>query len=607
MKRFHSDEGRIHVLGDLNPPSESTLMNRRKGYLKEPRAAKKPGKPNRKMEVKKSMMKFLDDRNDEDLLLKETLIPKRKEFKLSARKRSSRKSGEGISNGNIRSVPTKSSSTSTGGKKSKGLSAGDHGAPANAGKVSSGNDDFRPKSGSGKNHRSSNGRRQAPPRRGSNADRTPNASTAGMGSFVEFWSGDFSDDSDDSEISLSPPTSPNSSFRRRIPSRNLRLRRANSEFSSVRPRTSTASERRKLSRQPPRRTKSDSFETRNSDRRQRRINLRNGGISDGDDSSIGSGRSALSTKSMRSRGSASACLDGGPLNALLNADHASRNVKRCSSGKSLASTSSGKAEEKFLKKRRSRQDKIMNDAINDKLRVETEQENHSANGSLDGVGEINPDDDQPMIKKENAISRIKKGISKTGKISKRAAKGTVNTVKDPKRAVKKVAGITTTIVKETGKLVLDPTLAAKTAVNLGKEGIVGTMKITKNVGVGATKLSLDLTKTVAETGLHATSLVVGATLDGAGKVVHGATGLIFRGDRDDTPDDYVEYDAKDLSSRQIGSKSLVDRINRVVEEESPSSEARNARMYRARSASASVLAPAGKMSNAGGSKQNWDF
>jgi hypothetical protein len=300
-------------------------------------------------------------------------------------------------------------------------------------------------------------------------------------------------------------------------------------------------------------------------------------------------------------------LDAGPLNAFLNSDEFGRSSKGISSGASVVSAPAEEMnDEEFLKKRRAKQDAILADAMRGRSSVTAEKADANpgvSNGFGNGsVHDMDPDDDQPMMKnkKKNVLSKLKKGLSKTAKTTKSAAKGSVNAVKDPKRAAKKVGGFANSGFKETVNMVLDPTLAAKRAVNLSRDGIVGTMNVTKTLGVGVTKGTFGLTKTVARTGLNTTTMMVGATLDGAGKVVNGATGLIFKGQNDDNEEDYVEYHAKDLLSRRKASMSLIDRVSGVVQPSSSHSKEEKPGNAMRQHAASSLIVP-------GTSKASYDF
>lgn len=284
---------------------------------------------------------------------------------------------------------------------------------------------------------------------------------------------------------------------------------------------------------------------------------------DDDNRSVSSSRSSFTTISARP--GTSLGLDAGPLNAFLHAERRPSMHNGGSSALAGPGMSPSPQDEKFLQLRKQKQDEILNEALKDRVKAKKssesmEDENGLQDGSYGGIPD-DADDDQPMVKSKNsALAMLRKGLSKTGQVTKSTAKGTVNVVRDPKRAAKKVGGFAKDVGKETGKMLMDPKLAAKTAVSLGKDVTVGTYKVTKGVGKGVAKGGIGLTKTVAMTGVNATTMVVGTALDGAGKVMNGATGLIFKSGQGDRDDDYAEYKASELESRRKAGSSLLDRI-----------------------------------------------
>jgi hypothetical protein len=330
---------------------------------------------------------------------------------------------------------------------------------------------------------------------------------------------------------------------------------------------------------------------------------------DDDNRSVSSSRSSFTTISARP--GTSLGLDAGPLNAFL---HAAERRPSMHSGSCAASVGPGIApspqDEKFLKLRKERQDEILNQAQKDRVKAQIsssqsmEEGSGAQNGSRDGIPD-DADDDQPMVKgKNSALAMLRKGLSKTGQVTKSTAKGTVNVVMDPKKAAKKVGGFAKDVGKETGKMLMDPKLAAKTAVSLGKDVTVGTYKVTKGVGKGVAKGGIGLTKTVAMTGVNATTMVVGTALDGAGKVMNGATGLIFNNKQGDRDDDYAEYKASELESRRKEGTSLLDRITNPMAA-SGSSEFSNTESSSRNTRIKNHGLPALLVSN--GKKDSWDF
>jgi len=285
---------------------------------------------------------------------------------------------------------------------------------------------------------------------------------------------------------------------------------------------------------------------------------------DGDDLSVG-GRSTQTTRSTRSGRSIG--LDAGPLNAFLNT-----NERRMSGfsgdGGSICSAST---DPKFLERRKERQDAILDLAKGRSLSLKAEEEEMKQRMASDDDIESDNDNDSlhEHSKRGSALSRLKRGLSKTRKVTK----DTVNVVKDPKLAAKKVGGAAKVIGKETVKMALDPTLAAKRTVNLGKHGITNTFQVTKNVGTGVAKGGLGLTKTVAKTGVNATTLVVGTAVSGAANVVHDVTGLIFKNGGGEDGEEYQSYDASKLASRRKESFTLLDRVTTTVRDESPDNDA----------------------------------
>lgn len=282
-----------------------------------------------------------------------------------------------------------------------------------------------------------------------------------------------------------------------------------------------------------------------------------------DEQSVGSTRSTISNRS-RSLG-----LDAGPLNAFLNAGPHQRRPSLSSQSVGPGLPLSGPASEAFISTRRSRQDEILKQALQDQSNASRRNSADTEELSSELMEQIpdGDDDDQPKVKgkKKSAFARLKDGITKTGKMTKSTAKGTVNVVRDPKRAVKKVGGFAKDVGKGTVQMALDPKLAAKTAANLGKDITKGTYKVTKGVGKGVAKGSLGVTKAVAKTGVNATTMVVGTALDGAGHLVNGATGLIFKNGLRVDEEDHEAYNAAELKSRRVDNVSLLQRINNVYD------------------------------------------
>lgn len=552
----------------------------------------------RKNDVKSSLMKFLDDSKDDDLLMMAHESPKKINTKLSASEHK----------------PKAHSSTGS--------------LPQSSEHVLHHRSEKKVSRNKSSSKSSDHSKRTRSPRHVSSDHSVQSSSKSSRNTKSRQDELEKNDDSDgsfgaDDDVSLSPPSSPAATGRRR-------LSRTPSHRSSRRAVDRTKSEPlhkgdRKKSRMNRRLSEGGSSRRNRSgdsasvsggppslgaqlgalDRKLSRRHSFKAGMNS-DDRSVGSNRSAFSTMSTRSR-SRNIGLDAGPLNAFLNTEGFDRSAR--SEGAANAPAEEGQDDE-FLKKLKSRQDEILADAIRVQYEADpdkTDDDKNHFNGECGGnMHDIDPDDDQPMVKnKKGALSMFKRGLSKTAKTTKSAAKGSVNAVKDPKRAAKKVGGFAKDVGKETLKMALDPTLAAKNTVKLGKDGIKGTLKVTKTVGKGVAKGSLGVTKTVVMTGLDTTTYVVGKSIDGAGKVVHGATGLIYKRDKDDDGDGYEDYNAKGLQSRTT--MSLMDRISNVVQPgEKPTTEEPTLKSSASlrKSSASSLLVPMGTGNSQGAS---WDF
>lgn len=342
---------------------------------------------------------------------------------------------------------------------------------------------------------------------------------------------------------------------------------------------------------------------------------------DDEERSVASTRSTRSTMSTMSTRSRSLGLDAGPLNAFLNADpqQRRRNGSSHSVGPGLPPT--GPPSDSFMRRRKSRQDEILQQAQQERWRARKEEARrrrrtlHGAGDDSDYVDEDSSafmegiakgeDNDQPKVKgkpKKGALARLKEGITKTGKVTKSTAKGTVNVVRDPKRAAKKVGGFAKDVGKGTVQMALDPKLAAKTAANLGKDITKGTYKVTKGVGKGVAKGSLGVTKAVAKTGVNATTMVVGTALDGAGHLVHGATS-IFKHGNSANEEDHSTYNASELQSRRR-SLSLLERVNSVYDGSSkPAAKPESSEFKTSLPRASGVVAPTLMINK----DQGWDF
>ena len=276
-----------------------------------------------------------------------------------------------------------------------------------------------------------------------------------------------------------------------------------------------------------------------------------GGRSDDDDGSVASARS---TGTARSRGRYSG-LEGGAFNAILGDENMARNASRGRgfSGGSVASTP---ADDKFLQDRKERLDLIMGVAMKEKEQYQARAAQEEQQVMVgDGSDYSSDEDGLKFGKKKGVMGNLRRAVRKSAKLTRSGAKGTVNVVKDPKRAAKNVGGFAKNVGKETTKMVLDPTLAAKRTA----KGMKKTAQLTTKVTGSMAKGSYGMTKSIAKNGIKGTTNFVGTTLDGAGKVVHGATGLIFKKDGEEGGIVYAAYDPSALQHRQRRN-TLIDRF-----------------------------------------------
>lgn len=537
----------------------SSPATRSKSYLANlPTSAKRNEKDSRKTDVKDSLMKFLDDCGDEDLIINAAHSPAKKSMSLSRSEHgpshlsrtnnSTTEKRRGTKKDRLDSL---SSSSEHGARKVSSLGRSEHGTPSTQkASLSSMN---CPKMDMQKELNNSS------------SDESFVAGNGGGGGDLPLA---------DSESRKRRPASAHSSSRRSS-SRGDRSDRSKSKSrlerskSAREPHVSRSDRSKSIS---ARRTKSDTAKGgglslgqhfAGGERQRRRASSRMG--VDDDNRSVGSTRSSFSTMSAMTGKSLG--LDAGPFNAFFKPERRPSMSASAAASVGPGISPDGEEDEKYLRIRKERQDAIMSEAEKDRWKAKKEKgdlydESNNVHASLhDGIPD-GDDDDQPMVKtKKSALQRFKQGISKTGKVTKSTAKGTVNVVRDPKAAAKKVGVFAKDVGKETGKMLLDPKLAAKTAVSLGKDVTKNTYKVTKGVGKGVAKGGLGLTKTVAMTGVNATSMVVGTALDGAGFVVNGATGLIFKNGAAVDEDKYADYNAAELSSRRKGGMSLMERVS----------------------------------------------
>jgi hypothetical protein len=304
-------------------------------------------------------------------------------------------------------------------------------------------------------------------------------------------------------------------------------------------------------------------------------------ISGGRNSTGGTSLSSASTH-RRKIGSG---LDGGPFNGFLNSsddvpEKPAREITESFRGRRASSIECILSEAKTQKWERESKD-----------RPEQEMRVHNDFDDMLGQGSGDDDDDQPRMqqkKKEKGLKQIANLVCITAKLSRSTVKGSVNAVRDPKRAAKNLGNFTKDAAKGTVNVVRDPKKAAMNVTNLTTKTIKGTVKIGANVTKDVAKGGFKVTRTVAKGSLGATTMVVGRTTDGLGKVVHGATGLIIKREKGELGQGHAEYHAKDLACRRKESMTLMDRVTEVVD---TSDEALGARAAAKKRPSNSSSAP----------------
>mmetsp|Transcript_49572 Transcript_49572/g.56075 ORF Transcript_49572/g.56075 Transcript_49572/m.56075 type:complete len:669 (+) Transcript_49572:69-2075(+) len=276
--------------------------------------------------------------------------------------------------------------------------------------------------------------------------------------------------------------------------------------------------------------------------------------------SVASGMSHRSNYTTRSSYKPSG-LEGGALNAFMGIEHIAQNASR---GRGTMTTSGNcsvanePADENYRKERKVRQDLIMDVALKEKWRHEAEVTKEAERLEKEKFASkyYSSDEEIGTKKKKGLVNEIKKAARKTAKASKSGAKGATNVVKDPKRAAKKAGKVTKGVGKEAAKIVMDPSLAAKQ----GTRGIKGTLNLTANVAKG----SFDVTSLLTRKGIQGTAMVVGGTINGAGKVVHGATDIIFKQEDEEDVEVYDDYNPRSLSDRadrQVGKETFSERLS----------------------------------------------
>jgi hypothetical protein len=232
-----------------------------------------------------------------------------------------------------------------------------------------------------------------------------------------------------------------------------------------------------------------------------------------------------------------------------------------------------KLDKEWLTRRKSKQDEIL--SMTQSLKERLEEENMERDRQLHEVvhddidlfgRDEDGDDDQPMSmrSKNTAFKQIKRGINKTAGLTKSAAKGSVNVVRDPKRAAKRVGTASKSAAKGTVNIVKDPKLAAKQLGKATKTMTLGSVKVGAGITMGVTKGTFGATKKVVQGSLNATTTVAVGTVKGAGKVAMGASRAV-RGKSGSSRSSNVsqDYDATKLADRH--SVSLFDRVTQLVE------------------------------------------
>jgi hypothetical protein len=294
------------------------------------------------------------------------------------------------------------------------------------------------------------------------------------------------------------------------------------------------------------------------DRDNRRASLKDQYRVDDVSSLAGGGRStmggstSLSSSSTHNRRKLGSGLDAGPFNGFLN--------------------STDDMPEKPARERRSSTiDGILTEAKNKKYeqkaklgQQEVRVNNHYDEDML-GIGNGSYDQQRTKQKKEKGLQQIANLVITTAKLTRSAAKGSVNAVRDPKRAVKNVGHFTKDAAKGTVNVVRDPKKAAMNVTNLTTKTIKGTVKFGANVTNDVAKGGFKVTRTVAKGGLGATTMVVGRTTDGLGNVANGTAGFFGVKRGKGQGEDQAEYHAKDLPCRRKGTMSLMDRVTEVVD------------------------------------------
>jgi len=355
-----------------------------------------------------------------------------------------------------------------------------------------------------------------------------------------------------------------------------------------------------------------SVDRRNSNSRQQD---NGGGNADGGES-VTSGTSFRSTYSNRSYKQSG--LEGGAFSAFIGNDnnHKARNTSRGRAGGIATSPlgmrgsgsvmSSPAADEKYMKERKENQDLIMDVALKEKWRHEEESSKEVERVEREKFASTDyysSDEEFGTKKKKGLVKKMKRAARKTAKLSKSGAKGAANVVKDPKRAAMKAGKVASHVGKETTKMVMDPKLAAKR----GRKGVKGTVKLTANVAKGG----FDVTSYLTRKGIKGTTKVVGGTINGAGRVVYGATDLIFNHDGNDEVEEVLEdYDPRALSDRQRFTETFADRLSIHDDNNNNNSISNGKSTERLGSRTSKMMMPVMDLSGTSGSKPKkgwWDI
>eukprot|EP00934_Nitzschia_sp_Nitz4_P004138 Nitzschia sp. Nitz4//scaffold103_size77763//9784//11634//NITZ4_005439-RA/size77763-snap-gene-0.51-mRNA-1//1//CDS//3329532310//4128//frame0 len=287
-----------------------------------------------------------------------------------------------------------------------------------------------------------------------------------------------------------------------------------------------------------------------------------GGSSHGIES-VSTDHSESSTPSRPSLARTMSGLEGGALNAVILQRQAPQRTK---SGDSLAGANGGAGDKRWLDSRASKQDEIMNLAIDVRERFEEQRDRHereamhASSDNLDVEGK-DDDDDQPMAMrtKKTALEQLGKVLTKTGAATRSLGKGTVNAISDPKLAAKRFGHLSKDVGKATIKTAMDPMKVAKATKNV----TVGSAKMGAGLTKGVAKSTFGATKSVVKGGMSATTTGAKLTMKGTKKVVKGTVRAVKGKDKHSKHDAVATYDSRDLAERD--QSSFYDRIAHMVE------------------------------------------